>query len=332
MGAKLKTTNLEYAPSLNWLLALAAAGLAMVFAVRNWAYPPLLGLLFGALTGGIATLNLAPHETYLRSLQARQVGRRTGLLIVAGQFLSLVWLWPALATNLGGRSANIGDIMAPALLSTLFSGLATLLVAIVAGIYGARQSGRISHWRPPAYLNQPADLHEDWVKEIRPVAANQFSPGANHDFGWYFEGELKESIRSLDELLAFLKKCEYVADRHLFMREDFWQHPVTFEQIRKGDCEDSALWAWRRFKELGYPAELVSGLFLETGTHHAWVNVLIDGQPFVCETTRKRSHPLIPLAEAATAYRPFVSVDHEYNTFRYAGAAKRNVRKEKPTT
>ena len=36
MGAKLKTTNLEYAPSLNWLLALAAAGLAVgVFLVRR---------------------------------------------------------------------------------------------------------------------------------------------------------------------------------------------------------------------------------------------------------------------------------------------------------
>src|SRR5690348_3236184 len=52
--------------------------------------------------------------------------------------------------------------------------------------------------------------------------------------------------------LRMAADCEYVRDP--VHERDFWQHPKTFEQLRKGDCEDHALWAWRKLTELGISA------------------------------------------------------------------------------
>jgi hypothetical protein len=61
----------------------------------------------------------------------------------------------------------------------------------------------------------------------------------------------------------------------LFGEADFWQHPSTFERLRTGDCEDFAVWAWRKLIELGYDVDLVAGGVFGTaswtaGTHGCW--------------------------------------------------------------
>ena len=74
--------------------------------------------------------------------------------------------------------------------------------------------------------------------------------GAVRPFQWYLEGPSEVAPATLDELLEWLMACEYVHDSVLFQVEDYWQHPRTFEQLRKGDCEDHALWAWRKLAEI----------------------------------------------------------------------------------
>ena len=168
---------------------------------------------------------------------------------------------------------------------------------------------------------------DPWERFNFHVALQQFGPGARHDFGWYFEGESLAPVGSLDELTDWLLGCEYVHDHALFHEPDFWQHPRTFEQLRRGDCEDHALWAWRKLVELGYEADLVSGRCLpwkpgvkghERG--HVWVIFRRDGETLLFETAAKtKSRMIRPLGEASTEYRPEFGVDHTRRRFAFNG-------------
>jgi hypothetical protein len=86
-----------------------------------------------------------------------------------------------------------------------------------------------------------------------------FGDGARHGFDWVFEGESTVAVASLDDILDWLAGCQYETDATLFREADYWQHPHTFEQFRRGDCEDFALWTWRKLVELDIDADLVIG-------------------------------------------------------------------------
>jgi len=66
-------------------------------------------------------------------------------------------------------------------------------------------------------------------------------------------GQSTVCVNDIAAICEWLADCEYVRDP--VHERDFWQHPKTFEQLRKGDCEDHALWAWRKLTELGIPAD-----------------------------------------------------------------------------
>ncbi len=168
---------------------------------------------------------------------------------------------------------------------------------------------------------------DPWERFEYDVPLSAFGSGSLHDFAWYFEGECVVGASSLEEIQDWLLGCEYTRDPALFNEEDYWQHPRTFEQIRRGDCEDHALWAWRRLVELGFEADLVSGsLMLESGEvddrgGHVWVLVRRDGEPFVMETVAKsREQILLPLAEVRDRYRPEFGVDRERRRYAFNGA------------
>src|SRR5262245_50339945 len=151
------------------------------------------------------------------------------------------------------------------------------------------------------------------------VPTSRFGLGSTRRFEWYFEGTSVVAIASVEELCAWLLDCEYIADSELFQERDFWQHPRTFEQIRKGDCEDYALWAWRKLVELGMEAELVVGRWAATDPalerHHAWVMFRKDGQEFVLESVARSADRMVrPLAEAHDEYVPHVGVDQRFQT------------------
>ena len=123
-------------------------------------------------------------------------------------------------------------------------------------------------------------LDDPWERFKVQPALRHFGPGARQEFEWYFEGESAISVSNLDEIMDWLEGCEYASDSHLFQEPDFWQHPRTFEHMRQGDCEDFALWAWRKLIELGYEADLVGGYCLplsEQDSRHAWIVFRRDG-------------------------------------------------------
>ena len=160
------------------------------------------------------------------------------------------------------------------------------------------------------------------------VPVQRYGPGSIHDFAWYFEGASGVTTSSVDDIQDWLVGCEYVSDPDLFRVADYWQHPRTFEQIKRGDCEDHAIWAWRKLIELGYDADLVEGRFLpwapgrpDGDRTHVWVIYRRDGQSFLLEATCKVKNNMVrSLADATSRYRPELGVDRNRKTYAFAGA------------
>ena len=166
-----------------------------------------------------------------------------------------------------------------------------------------------------------------WEPVTVQVPAGAFGPGSERPFAAYFEGDSAVGVASIDDIVAWLQTCEYVSDVELFQKRDFWQHPRVFESLRRGDCEDFALWAWRKLAELGIEAEfcvgrVVSRQHQDVDHQHAWVVYRIDGTPFLFEpAARTPSYMIRPLEEAMDDYVPHFAVNHRFETNAFIGCA-----------
>lgn len=173
-------------------------------------------------------------------------------------------------------------------------------------------------------LGGRAAEEDPWARlDVSPRIA-LYGAGARHDVGWYFEGESAVPVSSLDELRSWLAGCEYATDADLFQEPDFWQHPRTFERLRRGDCEDFALWAWRKLVELGYDADLVVGRCPGAGdgreARHAWVVFRRDGGEFLFEPVAGQADGAVrPLGEVRERYVPEFGVGADRRRFAFAG-------------
>ena len=140
-------------------------------------------------------------------------------------------------------------------------------------------------------------VDDPWEPVTSLLVIVDFGPGSLRRFRWYFEGESVVLVQSVEEVCEWLAQCDYRADEELFSEADFWQHPRTFEHLRKGDCEDHALWAWRKLVELGLNAEFFVGRWIEgggdEGSRHAWIVFEQDGQRFVLEPVIKDEAAMI---------------------------------------
>ncbi len=169
---------------------------------------------------------------------------------------------------------------------------------------------------------------DPWEKREARVSKRRFGPGCIKDWRWYFERESSVPVDSVEDICSWLNGCEYMHDHHQFDSHDLWVHPVEFEFTRRGDCEDHALWAWRKLTEIGMPAELVRGEATspEHGFEgaHAWVHFTVCGSLYVMESTAKgeQRRMIIPHDEARSHYCPEVSVDGTFKTYTYDGAVE----------
>jgi len=169
--------------------------------------------------------------------------------------------------------------------------------------------------------------HEEddvWAKiPIRPIAG-LFGPGCTEELKWYFNGDSSVQTKSVAQICRWLRGCSYVSDEDLFQRDDFWQHPCTFEEVRRGDCEDHALWAWRKLLDLGLEPEFVvgeckEGWPLPVGMH-AWIRFDFRGRDYILESVSKdRARMLLPFKLFRDTYTPHFSVDSELRTHMYGG-------------
>jgi hypothetical protein len=177
--------------------------------------------------------------------------------------------------------------------------------------FAARLAGRESAWEPVTM----------------PVPAAAFGLGSRQPFAEYFQGQSGVRVASIEDIVGWLQTCEYVSDLELFHERDVWQHPGGFERLRRGDCEDFALWAWRKLAELGIDAEFCVGRVIceqqpEIERQHAWVVYRVDGCTFLFEpAARTPSRMIRPLAEAMAEYVPHFAVNSRFDTHAFVGCA-----------
>ena len=177
--------------------------------------------------------------------------------------------------------------------------------------FAARLVGRESPWEPVTMR----------------VPASVFGPGSRQSFDKYFEGESCVRVGTIDDIVAWLQTCEYVTDLELFREPDVWQHPAIFEKRKRGDCEDFALWAWRKLSELGIDADFCVGRVIcadrpEIDRQHAWVVYRVDGTAFLFEPAARTAASMIrPLAEAMDEYVPHFAVNQRFDTYAFVGCA-----------
>jgi hypothetical protein len=175
-----------------------------------------------------------------------------------------------------------------------------------------------------------------WERLALNVPPRAFGPGSDQPFAEYFKGESSVRVVSIDDIVAWLQTCEYAADLDLFQETDHWQHPGTFEERRRGDCEDFALWAWRKLTEVGVEAEFYVGRVVcrdspRTDRQHAWVVYRIDGTEFLFEPAARTAPAMIrPLEEAMDDYIPHFAVNHRFETSAFAGCASDSTTSDDP--
>lgn len=166
-----------------------------------------------------------------------------------------------------------------------------------------------------------------WERIPCDVPLRMFGKGARKDFSWYFEGVSGVEVETVEELQHWLLECRYIRDPELFVESDFWQHPCTFETLKMGDCEDFALWVWRKLVELGYDAELVAGHVYASDralAGHTWVVFRQDGKRYVFDPVIRDVRRMIrSLNEVMHHYVPEVSVDGDLRRYAYGAYVRR---------
>ena len=157
------------------------------------------------------------------------------------------------------------------------------------------------------------------------VPATAFGPGSLCPFTCYFEGDSHVRARSIDDIVDWLRGCEYVSDLEQFHECDRWQAPCAFEQSRRGDCEDFALWAWRKLAEIGVDAEFYVGRMEcddepDRDRQHAWVVYRAGLEAFLFEPAAGTADAMIRrLSDVQDDYVPHFAVNRRFKTSAFVG-------------
>jgi hypothetical protein len=171
----------------------------------------------------------------------------------------------------------------------------------------------------------------DWVDTEDPWSSQaiRLDPswlGSQYDFWHYLDGESQVPVSKPEDVWEWLVGCEKNSDMELFQQRDYWQHPLTFERLRRGDCEDHALWAWRKLGELGISARFYVGRFqwkLESAappSFHAWVTFEDESGVTLIESMAAAVEDMArPLEKVCGDYSPHLSVGHYRDTRLYGG-------------
>ena len=130
--------------------------------------------------------------------------------------------------------------------------------------------------------------------------------------GRYVSQPLAVKCTTISDVRQFLTTCRAVSDEKLFGKKDYWQPPEHFEQLRKGDCDDFALWTWRQFLAMGYDARVVFGRHGRYGTGHAWVTFESQGKVFLVEPQYRYLGHTFPRL-STLQYHPKLSVKWDGN-------------------
>jgi len=134
--------------------------------------------------------------------------------------------------------------------------------------------------------------------------------------GLFVRSQLTEKCRSTKEIRKFLSKCKYVPDQEQFKREDYWMPPDEFEEKKRGDCEDFALWTWRQLMDLGFSCRFVAGYSGKYGEGHAWLTAEKDNKRYIVEPLACHVGERLPRL-SLVRHRPEISVEWDGKKLHY---------------
>jgi len=120
-------------------------------------------------------------------------------------------------------------------------------------------------------------------KVFRPDTKRHSGFRPTFPIGRFLSQPLHHPCSNFAEMRRFLWGCKYVSDQEQFGQKDYWQPPEQFEESKKGDCEDFALWAWRQLLQMGYDSRFVAGRSGRYAEGHAWVTFEKDGKYYLLE-------------------------------------------------
>ncbi|HEX8362727.1 MAG TPA: transglutaminase-like cysteine peptidase [Longimicrobium sp.] len=175
------------------------------------------------------------------------------------------------------------------------------------------------------WLRGTPEPRDPWLRTDRTPCDHHFGPGRMLACHRYLRGNSIVSAPTFDAVRSWLAGCTYVTDEEHFGAPDYWQHPSEFERVRRGDCEDFALWGWRKLVEMGYDAFLVVGFWNPpdgTPCQHAWVLIKTGSGDFVLEGTAHHDAMLQPLETARAHYHPEVGIDRQGVAFTFQGGVR----------
>jgi hypothetical protein len=153
-------------------------------------------------------------------------------------------------------------------------------------------------------------------KQVSQPFLRRKSPHPTFPMGRYVSQPLSVQCETIGDIRNFLMSCRYVSDQELFGKPDYWQPPEEFENRKKGDCEDFALWTWRQLLNMGYDARFIGGSAGRYGDGHAWVEYFKDGRCFLLEPLCCRLGYTIPRL-STLRYEPRISVSWDGKTLKY---------------
>jgi hypothetical protein len=140
--------------------------------------------------------------------------------------------------------------------------------------------------------------------------------------GAYVSQPLPTKCKDLEEVRRFLIMCRYVSDQAQFGQRDYWMPPQEFEQRKKGDCDDFALWTWRQLLAMGYDARFVVGESGRYGSGHAWVTYTENRRTYLVEALAAWATPKLPRL-STVRYQPGISVTWDGKRILYYEHEKR---------
>jgi hypothetical protein len=160
------------------------------------------------------------------------------------------------------------------------------------------------------------EVYDSTGKQVSQPFHRRKGPRPTFPMGRYVSQPLSVTCDTMREVREFLVTCEYVSDKELFGKDDYWQPPEEFEQRKKGDCEDFALWTWRQLLSMGYDARFIGGSSGRYGEGHAWVEYFQSGKWFLLEPSFCKIGDAMPRL-STLRYEPKLSVSWDGKTLKY---------------
>lgn len=133
--------------------------------------------------------------------------------------------------------------------------------------------------------------------------------------GRFLSQPLTKQFNDIHELRRFLFSCKYESDEEQFGKRDYWLPPEEFENCRKGDCEDFALYTWRQLIEMEIKSRFVVGESGRYGSGHAWVTMQNNEKNYIIEPLANAFKRLPRIS--MVRYSPEISVEYNDNKFSY---------------